>query len=439
MKPAFLQANESTGYRSIRGNLSIMPLADLIQWIDSGRLSGTLVTESMETSRHFYFQHGKLIFAWSDNEGERFCVLLQQQLGLKQERLESAMEQSEHLGLSLLGLLSCNEGVCLEQLSKIMGELASLAMSNALTWKTGQFYFSDHLPPAVLSSPVALHTKKLLFEVAVRLDESAPTSSVPLDPVMNELLQQIESGTLDVPPMPCSMQVLFSRISDPALSINEIVESITDPLLVAKVLRVCNSGFYGLRGSVTTIREAVVYMGLKALTSIVTVHALSNYSARNRELVEIILHHSMMVGMLAKQLARDTGANHDQAFVCGLLHDLGKVVMLELLDDYHLPIQKRDLLVEQHHAEVGRLVAQNWNFSSEIQEVIRFHHEPVKASDHNQLIELIHLANLIARNESPVPLHFHRHDPNDFEAQDQSFNDHLELLDQEIESILGPI
>lgn len=418
----------------------MMPLSDLIQWIETSRHSGTLMADNQETSRHFYFQDGKLIFVWSDNEGERFCGELQKQMGLTPEQINETMAQAQRLGLSLVGLLSCNEGIRIEKLSGIMSKLAERSLSKTLTWKTGQFHFADHTPAAVLSSPVSLHTSQILLESAIQLDERGLEAAAPLDPVINEIIEQIDKGTIDIPPMPSEMQVLMSRISVPELSIEEIIECITDPLLVSKVLRICNSSFYGLRGKVGTMRDAVVYIGLKALTSIVTVHALSGYSTRNTEQVQTILHHSLMVGMIAKQLARDLRMNHDQAFVCGLLHDLGRVVMLELLEGYQLSPRKRDLLVEQHHTTVGGLVAERWNFSEEILETIRFHHNPSNAREHCQLVEIIQQADLIARNEAPSSHSAHEQGKSSLGGTTQPFfSDHLDELDREIEAILSPV
>jgi uncharacterized domain HDIG len=178
-------------------------------------------------------------------------------------------------------------------------------------------------------------------------------------------------------------------------------------------------------------------MGLKSLMSIVTVNALSGFSPQHAEEIEQILHHSMMVGMIAKQLTRDMGGNHDQAFVCGLLHDIGWIVMLEMLSKYDLDKEKRDYLMRVHHTTLGALVAKKWNFSDEIQEVIKNHHLPEKAEAYQQLVQIIYLSDQLAKNESPLPddvvsaLAAHS---GEWAAP---FADHLEELDREIDSILS--
>jgi putative nucleotidyltransferase with HDIG domain len=141
--------------------------------------------------------------------------------------------------------------------------------------------------------------------------------------------------------------------------------------------------------------------------------------------------------MIAKQLAQDMGGNHDQAFVCGLLHDLGWIVMLEMLAKYDLDKAKRDELIQEHHETLGALVAKKWNFSDEIQSVIRYHHYPEKAQNHQQLVQTIYLADQLAKNEASFPDEL----LSTLSAQKENwaipFTDHLEELDREIDSILS--
>lgn len=440
MKPNFLHNGADKLTRSIEGSLSLMPLADLIQWIETAKRSGTLIVTNEDITRRFYFQGGTLIFVWSDLEGERFCDTIIQETGISMTRLQEAMNQSEQLGISFMGLLSSDDGVSLQRLTAVMSGLTEQSLSNSLTWKTGNFRFNDHVPPAVLCSPVTLRPSQVLLDSAVQFDEGNLESQVSLDPVMNEVYDLIRKGAIDLPPLPTEMQVLMNKINEPDLNIEDIIDCINDPLLVSKVLRVCNSSFYGHRGKVDTMRDAVVYMGLKSLMSIVTVHALSGFSPHNADQVQKILHHSMMVGMIAKQLAKDMGVNHEQAFVCGLLHDLGWIVMIEILAGYDLSQEKRDGLMRAHHSTVGGLVAKKWNFSEEIQEVIRHHHDPINAHDHAKLVEIIYLADLMAKNEAPPPdsavTSISTAEFNEFAAP---FGDHLEELDREIEAILAPM
>ena len=438
MQSAFSDQNDERLSRSIEGSLSLMPLADLIQWIESSKKSGSLVVTYEECVRRFFFQNGRLIFVWCDQEGERLYDAIHDQFGLSTERIMDALKQAEQLGISFMGLLSSEEGIPLELLGTIITTLAEQSLTTSLAWRAGRFRFNDFLPASVLCSPVNIKPTQVLLDSTVQIDEARLSEQSSLDPVLNEVYDLIRKGAIDIPPLPTEMQLLMDKINNPTLTIDQVVECLTDPLLASKVLRVCNSPFYGRRGKVGTLRDAVVYIGLKSLMSIVTVNALSGFSPQHAEQIEQILHHSMMVGMIAKQLARDMGTNHDQAFICGLLHDIGWIVMLEMLSKYDLTKEKRDDLMRVHHTTLGALVAKKWNFSEEIQEVIKNHHLPEKAEAHQQLVQVIYLSDQLAKNESPLPddvisaLSLNNKD------WTEPFTDHLEELDREIDSILSP-
>jgi len=437
MHPNFSNHNDDKLSRSIEGSLSLMPLSDLIQWIEGAKKSGTLLAINEDCARSFFFQDGRLIFVWCDADGQMLFDAIHTQFGLSMERITEALNQAEQLGISFIGLLSSEEGIPLDRLGSLISVLAEKSLTSSLSWRTGHFRFNDFLPASVLCSPVNIKPTQVLLDSAVQIDESRRSDTSSLDPVLDEIYDLIRKGTIEIPPLPTDMQLLMEKINDPGLTIDQIIECLQDPLLVSKVLRVCNSPFYGRRGKVGTLRDAVVYMGLKSLMSIVTVNALSGFSPHHAEQIEQILHHSMMVGMIAKQLARDMGGNHDQAFVCGLLHDLGWIIMLEMLSRYDVDKEKRDYLMQAHHEEVGAMVAKEWNFSEEIQEVIRYHHTPDNAQNHQNLVQIIYLADLLAKNETPLPddvaTELSRHS-SEWSAP---FTDHLEELDREIDSILS--
>lgn len=439
MHLSFLEPNDDKLSRSIEGSLSLMTLSDLMQWIEVSRRSGTLTVTNDEITKRFFFQDGKLIFIWSDKEGEQLCQALHEATGLPLELIFETLRTAEQLGISCVGYLSSEQGIPLERLVSLINSLAEQAMADVITWKAGRFRFSDNLPLTVLSSPVNLPTTRVLMESAVLIDENDLAHKASTDSLLDEMFDLIRKGAINLPPLPSEMQELMHRINNPALMVDDIIDCITDPILVSKILRICNSSFYGRRNTISTLREAVVYMGLKSLLSIVTVHALSRFAPRNAQQVQALLRHSMATAMIAKQLARDMGYNHDQAFVCGLLHDLGWIVMLELLAEYNLPAEKLDQLIKDHHAVVGSLVAKKWNLSEDIQEVIRCHHNPANAQRYPKLVEIIHISNLLTKSDTPPPDLTSSPLYNTAASVSAPFSDRLDELDREIDAILSPM
>lgn len=382
--------------RKFNGNLSLMPLVDLIQWADNSKRSGTLILNQYGRQKKFYMQDGKIIFIWSNCEGEHFGNFLKNQSNVSQDELDKAFADSEYLGLPFIGYLLAEKILSEEQLEDILRQAAEVVLTTALKWDTGIFEFIDDLPSFVLNSPVRLNSTQVLLESVRRFDENSLGNQVDDEMVLNEIREHIREGNFELPPIPEVMLKLAEKIDTPDISIDEIIECITDQILVSKILRICNSPYYGHMGNISNLKAAVVFIGLKSVMSIVTVHAMSNFSPRNSREIKKVLQHCLVCAMIARQISRDMGGNYELAFICGLLHDIGKTILLDMLSDYMLLPEARDRLIEENHAEVGYLLAEKWNFGNEIKEVIRYHHSPEKAVEHSSLAEIISLSNAMA-------------------------------------------
>lgn len=373
-----------------------MPLVDLIQWADNSKRSGTLILNQYGRQKKFYMQDGKIIFIWSNCEGEHFGNFLKNQSNVSQDELDKAFADSEYLGLPFIGYLLAEKILSEEQLEDILRQAAEVVLTTALKWDTGIFEFIDDLPSFVLNSPVRLNSTQVLLESVRRFDENSLGNQVDDEMVLNEIREHIREGNFELPPIPEVMLKLAEKIDTPDISIDEIIECITDQILVSKILRICNSPYYGHMGNISNLKAAVVFIGLKSVMSIVTVHAMSNFSPRNSREIKKVLQHCLVCAMIARQISRDMGGNYELAFICGLLHDIGKTILLDMLGDYMLLPEARDRLIEENHAEVGYLLAEKWNFGNEIKEVIRYHHSPEKAVEHSSLAEIISLSNAMA-------------------------------------------
>ena len=382
--------------RKFKGNLSLMPIADLIQWADNSKRSGTLVLSQHGRQKKFYLQDGKIIFFWSDCEGEHFANFLKECSSISQDELDKAFADSELLGLPFIGYLLAEKIFSEDELEDILRNAAEVVLTSALKWDTGVFEFIDDLPKFVLNSPLRLNSIKVLLESVRNFDENRLGNHVDAEMVLNEIREQIQEGNFELPPIPDVMLQIADKIDTPTISMDEIIECITDQILVSKILRICNSPYYGHRGHVSTLKAAVVFIGLKSLMSIITVHAMSSFSPRNSKEIKKVLKHCLVCAMIARQITRDMGGNYELAFICGLLHDIGKTILLDMLGDYMLLPEARDRLIEENHAEVGYLLADKWNFGVDIKEVIRYHHSPERAVENVNLAEVISLSNAMA-------------------------------------------
>lgn len=382
--------------RTMQGHLSFISLVDLIQWAGNSKRSGTLALSRNGQDKKFYFQDGKVIFVDSENNNERIVDFLTRESSLSRQEIQEKKSISDALQLSFIGYLITEKIFSKEHLEKTILSIARSAVTDVMKWHSGEFEFTDELPGFVLNGPIELDPTLLLMESAIKFDVSRLGNTIDTDLIANELKNSIMNGTVDIPPIPDVIQQIQERIEDPGTSIETIVDCITDQILVANILKVCNSPHFKNTTAIHTVKEAVVHIGLKSLISIVAVHALSSFSPQNSNEVRKVLKHSLICGLIARQIARDMRSNFDLAFICGLLHDIGKTIMLDMLNDYMLSAELRSKIIEDNHAEIGYLLAKKWNFGEDIQGCIRYHHSPDKATINRNMVELVCTANSMA-------------------------------------------
>lgn len=183
-----------------------------------------------------------------------------------------------------------------------------------------------------------------------------------------------------------------------------------DQALTARVLRLANSSFYGLQKRVGTLGEAIVVLGFRNVRATVAAVAATSCFAEMRRPgfdFSAFWRHCAAVGIGARVLADAAGKSGEQAFVAGLLHDVGILVLLtgfpdhmRAVSDYHrlnqclYPEAEREVLGIDH-AQIGEMLAQRWHFPEVISAAIAHHHHPADA-EASGLAGVVHLADCLA-------------------------------------------
>jgi putative nucleotidyltransferase with HDIG domain len=188
----------------------------------------------------------------------------------------------------------------------------------------------------------------------------------------------------------------------PAIRITQIVSK--DPVLATSVIQLANSAFSAPATEITSISEAVVRMGTSAVRSIVTASCLTSmmanpkvYGSRGRDLID----HSIGTAYLARLIAEGIAGDADEAFLAGLLHDIGKLLILKLAGDSHrgvarpTPDEVEELLIEQHAAFGGYLVTR-WRLPKSLEDPIVWHHDPECATNRPDDATVVYAANRLA-------------------------------------------
>lgn len=220
-------------------------------------------------------------------------------------------------------------------------------------------------------------------------------------------LQEMLAKVGDLPTMPQIAVKVTELINDEKTSarlLQEVIQS--DIALSAKILKMANSAFYGGRKS-TTLVEAIMVLGFQTLKSIVLATSTSTLFTGGRSLKdELLWEHSLGCAIGARMISEKMRfPGKEKAFISGLMHDIGKTILSQrMAQAYDQIIQKvyeegmdaTSLEREAFgfdHTEVGMAIAAQWNFPTELQEAIRLHHFPEKATESPLLAAIVALAN----------------------------------------------
>ncbi len=197
--------------------------------------------------------------------------------------------------------------------------------------------------------------------------------------------------------------------------IEKAIES--DPVLVAEVLRASNSAFFGGLTQVSSIRTAVLRLGLQRETTLVFLASeKSRYNARHPDIAALmrdLWHHASACALAAEWISRKVRfPQHGEAvFIGALVHDIGKLFLLRVLDDMsrepdYAKVVSMDLvreLLDSAHTEVGYRLLTSWHLPEVYQTIVRDHH--VENPDPGNIpLQIVRLANH-ACNKVGIGLH----------------------------------
>ena len=231
--------------------------------------------------------------------------------------------------------------------------------------------------------------------------------------------EDLVDGIVTLPTIPTVLAALNEKIIDPDSSAGDIAEIIAqDPPTATKVLRLANSAYYGLRNKVSTINHAVTMLGFNIIRNLVLTATVFDLSGKKDIAglfdVEKFWRHSLGVGVASKIIAAEAFPKainlSDEFFLCGLLHDLGKIILGEYAQDKFeraLKLSKEESIplyeaerqeIGCTHAEVGGVLAKRWNLSGGIIIAIGRHHAPTEApEEHVKYAAVTHLADILTR------------------------------------------
>lgn len=219
----------------------------------------------------------------------------------------------------------------------------------------------------------------------------------------------------DLPTLPRTVLMITELVNNPQSSARDLARVITDDqVLTARLLRLVNSSFYGFPRRVTTVTGAIVLLGFDAIRNLLLTTSLFDIFSPRKDKTrferEALWDHSLGCAVGAKVVGHYLGYEKiEELFVSGLLHDIGKIVeMLYMAKEFariETKVESEDVLIIEaeeevlgySHADVGKLLAEQWNLPPKHIDAIAHHHKPQDSERFSVEACIVHLADIICR------------------------------------------
>ena len=232
------------------------------------------------------------------------------------------------------------------------------------------------------------------------------SSTATTDKLEQALVQKLDSGDIELPLLPqvaSQVMALAADATADAAKLSSLIHQ--DQALAAHVLRIANSPAYMPRSPVVSLQHAVAMLGINLLSEIAFTASLKNGAFQvpgHEDHVKLLWRHSLASGAFGKEVARMRRVNVETAYLCGLLHGIGKPVVLRtvanLAKELKVPADRAVMqqLLDGYHTRVGTLIADKWGLPKQVAEAIACYQEYDHATSFRQDCLLTCVADRLA-------------------------------------------
>ena len=211
-----------------------------------------------------------------------------------------------------------------------------------------------------------------------------------------------------LPTVPDTLRKLSRIMEKPNVSMTEVASFVqSDPALTFRILKMVNSAIYGFPGRIASVSHAIMLLGLNVVKGLLL--GVSVFELMQKAMSGLY-EHSMGCATAARTIAQKKGLREpEEAYVAGLIHDIGKVVMaleftkayegaLALAETEHIAImQAEKKFFADNHAALGGVLSEKWRFPKKLTEAILYHHQPRSAVLFPLETAIVHLADILTK------------------------------------------
>jgi HD-like signal output (HDOD) protein len=224
--------------------------------------------------------------------------------------------------------------------------------------------------------------------------------------VERTLVERIDKDQIDLPVLPQVAGKVMALANDPAADAARLSALIhQDQALAAHVLRVANSPAYMPRTPIASLQHAVAMLGVNQLSEIAVTISLKSGAVKipgHEADVKQLWRHALASGAYAKEIARTRRFNVESAYLCGLLHAVGKPVVLKTVTtiaaELHIPLEPSVVasFLDGFHSRIGSLIATEWALPPQVAEAITYYVAYEQAPSYRQEVMMTCLADRLA-------------------------------------------
>jgi hypothetical protein len=290
---------------SLQGEIQTMPLPDLFQWLEIVHKTGTLTIDSQKAQQQFIFNNGEIATALSSHYHST---------------------DSEHS--------------------------VRVIVRDTLQWEKGHFAFADNvIPGEVMGINLHISPLQVVLDTFREIDEKAEAERQagenPSRPpgageefhyahgLRMSVVGQLLKGDFKVPLLPTIVNKVLEITQRDNYALRDLSEVIvTDPVISAQLLKHANSAFYSRGHNIESVALAIQHLGAQAVTNLVLTLSLQSVVTGRDIFLEDrkqIWQHSLACALLSRSISTIFRLDREQAFLCGLMIDFGKLILLSLI------------------------------------------------------------------------------------------------------------
>jgi putative nucleotidyltransferase with HDIG domain len=232
-------------------------------------------------------------------------------------------------------------------------------------------------------------------------------SPAPLSRELHDWLAGRLEGALDLPILPEVASRVVAMCDDENTVARDVKRALEDdPSLASNFLRVANSALYASREPIVSLQQAIHRLGLRTTRTIALTASLRGRVFQvpdHEDRVRAIWQHSVVAATFAREIARKLRSSVEGAFLCALLHDVGRPIVLQIAlaapDDVAqkpLPPEVLEAAMDEFHAVVGGRAVQAWKLADWTVAAVTHHHRPALAGPFEDEARLVRLADLLS-------------------------------------------